>query len=56
MAKLDKNDLVEYTMFATVAGGLGPFGALLTFLFYTGMFIVFAVAAGAMLLGALGIL
>ena len=56
MTKLDQNDLVEYTMFASVASGMGVIGSFVTAIFYGGIAIVFAIAAGAMLLGALGIL
>ena len=56
MTKLDKNDLVEYSMLSTLSGGFGALGHFMSAIFYLGIAAAFGLAAVSMLLGALGIL
>ena len=56
MTKLDQNDLVEYTVFATLADACGSFAVFLSILYYLGIGLGLILAGGAMILGAFGIL
>jgi hypothetical protein len=56
MTKIDDNDLVEYTIYATIASYLGNSLNILTTLFYLGMFIVLGIFSVGTLLFSLGIL
>jgi hypothetical protein len=56
MTHKDNNELVDYTIYATLASGMGNLGVFLTAIFYIGFCLVLGFGALSMLLGAFGIL